>query len=190
MISASTRRSSTEKAGSSGDRRRSARRVPERRLPRVEGPPASGDLRRDAPRVREDPTAPSDRPARPLPPSLAWGRLPLEETFRAFETLQKDGKVNAWGVSNFDVADLEHADRDRRSGEDRLQPGALQSARAERRAHARDLLRTKTGSRSSPTSPLGQPESSRGRGRRRATSSRCHRRRLRSVDAGGSRSRT
>ncbi len=41
---------------------------------------------------------------------LHWrGRLPLEETFRAFEALKKDGKIRAWGVSNFDVNDLERA---------------------------------------------------------------------------------
>lgn len=41
---------------------------------------------------------------------LHWpGPRPLEETFRAFEALQKEGKVLAWGVSNFDVADLERA---------------------------------------------------------------------------------
>jgi diketogulonate reductase-like aldo/keto reductase len=41
---------------------------------------------------------------------LHWrGTLPLEETFRAFETLRGEGKIRAWGVSNFDVADLEEA---------------------------------------------------------------------------------
>ena len=41
---------------------------------------------------------------------LHWrGSQPLEETFRALETLREDGKVRAWGVSNFDVADLEAA---------------------------------------------------------------------------------
>lgn len=41
---------------------------------------------------------------------LHWpGTQPLEETFRAFETLERDGKIRAWGVSNFDVADLEQA---------------------------------------------------------------------------------
>lgn len=41
---------------------------------------------------------------------LHWrGGQPLEETFRALETLQHDGKIRAWGVSNFDVADLEAA---------------------------------------------------------------------------------
>jgi diketogulonate reductase-like aldo/keto reductase len=41
---------------------------------------------------------------------LHWrGTQPLEETFRAFQTLVHDGKVRAWGVSNFDVEDLEEA---------------------------------------------------------------------------------
>jgi diketogulonate reductase-like aldo/keto reductase len=41
---------------------------------------------------------------------LHWrGIQPLEETLRALDTLQKEGKIRAWGVSNFDVADLERA---------------------------------------------------------------------------------
>ena len=32
---------------------------------------------------------------------------PLEETVAAFEQLERDGKILAWGVSNFDVPDLE-----------------------------------------------------------------------------------
>ena len=41
---------------------------------------------------------------------LHWrGTLPLEETIAAFEQLQKDGKILSWGVSNFDVADLDEA---------------------------------------------------------------------------------
>src|SRR5262249_3560456 len=41
---------------------------------------------------------------------LHWrGSQPLEETIRAFETLKKDGKIRAWGVSNFDVSDLDDA---------------------------------------------------------------------------------
>jgi diketogulonate reductase-like aldo/keto reductase len=35
---------------------------------------------------------------------------PLEETIRAFEELKKEGKIAAWGVSNFDVRDLEEAE--------------------------------------------------------------------------------
>ncbi len=41
---------------------------------------------------------------------LHWrGTQPLEETIRALTTLKKDGKIRAWGVSNFDVTDLEEA---------------------------------------------------------------------------------
>ncbi|MBF5045081.1 aldo/keto reductase [Aggregicoccus sp. 17bor-14] len=39
---------------------------------------------------------------------LHWpGSHPLEDTVRAFEKLQQDGKVRSWGVSNFDVPELE-----------------------------------------------------------------------------------
>jgi diketogulonate reductase-like aldo/keto reductase len=34
---------------------------------------------------------------------------PLAETFRAFETLREQGKIRAWGVSNFDDDDLAEA---------------------------------------------------------------------------------
>jgi diketogulonate reductase-like aldo/keto reductase len=41
---------------------------------------------------------------------LHWrGRFPLEETIAAFEQLQEQGKIRSWGVSNFDVPDLEEA---------------------------------------------------------------------------------
>ena len=41
---------------------------------------------------------------------LHWrGRYPLQETFAAFEELQQSGKILSWGVSNFDVDDLEEA---------------------------------------------------------------------------------
>jgi diketogulonate reductase-like aldo/keto reductase len=41
---------------------------------------------------------------------LHWReQLPLAETLRALQTLKKDGKIAAWAVSNFDVADLEEA---------------------------------------------------------------------------------
>ena len=39
---------------------------------------------------------------------LHWrGSHPLAETVAAFERLQADGKIAAWGVSNFDTADME-----------------------------------------------------------------------------------
>jgi diketogulonate reductase-like aldo/keto reductase len=39
---------------------------------------------------------------------LHWrGSEPLQETIAAFETLVRQGKILAWGVSNFDVQDLE-----------------------------------------------------------------------------------
>lgn len=41
---------------------------------------------------------------------LHWqGQYPLAETFEAFERLREAGKIRAWGVSNFDVPDLEDA---------------------------------------------------------------------------------
>jgi diketogulonate reductase-like aldo/keto reductase len=43
---------------------------------------------------------------------LHWrGRHPLEDTIAAFEQLQSEGKILSWGVSNFDVADLEEAQK-------------------------------------------------------------------------------
>ena len=41
---------------------------------------------------------------------LHWrGAVPLEETFEAFEALRQAGKIRAFGVSNFDVEDLDEA---------------------------------------------------------------------------------
>ncbi|MGU3537864.1 aldo/keto reductase [Methylobacterium sp. A54F] len=41
---------------------------------------------------------------------LHWpGSHPLEETIAGFEDLRRAGKILSWGVSNFDVADLEAA---------------------------------------------------------------------------------
>lgn len=41
---------------------------------------------------------------------LHWpGSHPLEETFRAFESLLKEGKIRSYGVSNFDVPGMEEA---------------------------------------------------------------------------------
>jgi diketogulonate reductase-like aldo/keto reductase len=41
---------------------------------------------------------------------LHWrGKHPLADTIAAFEELKEHGKILAWGVSNFDVSDLEEA---------------------------------------------------------------------------------
>lgn len=41
---------------------------------------------------------------------LHWrGSVPLPETFAAFETLERDGKIRSFGVSNFDEDDLAEA---------------------------------------------------------------------------------
>jgi len=41
---------------------------------------------------------------------LHWpGSHPIEETISAFEAIERDGKIRAWGVSNFDIDDLERA---------------------------------------------------------------------------------
>jgi diketogulonate reductase-like aldo/keto reductase len=43
---------------------------------------------------------------------LHWrGDVPLEETLRAFEALRAQGKIRAWGVSNFDDQDLAEAEQ-------------------------------------------------------------------------------
>src|SRR5271157_1733782 len=42
---------------------------------------------------------------------LHWrGAHPLAETIAAFAALQQSGKIRSWGVSNFDVDDLEEAE--------------------------------------------------------------------------------
>jgi diketogulonate reductase-like aldo/keto reductase len=41
---------------------------------------------------------------------LHWrGRIPLSETFAGFEQLVRSGKILTWGVSNFDLEDLDEA---------------------------------------------------------------------------------
>ena len=65
---------------------------------------------------------------------LHWrGSHPLAETVAAFEQLRADGKILSWGVSNFDVDDLDEVRRSR-GGQTRLQSGALPFAGARDRA--------------------------------------------------------
>ncbi|MCO6048223.1 aldo/keto reductase [Mesorhizobium sp. RP14(2022)] len=48
---------------------------------------------------------------------LHWpGSHPIEETFAGFERLREQGKILCWGVSNFDVPDLEAAWKAGRAG--------------------------------------------------------------------------
>jgi diketogulonate reductase-like aldo/keto reductase len=52
---------------------------------------------------------------------LHWrGEHPLEATIAAFQQLCSEGKILSWGVSNFDVPDLEEARRIAGEGEGRL----------------------------------------------------------------------
>jgi diketogulonate reductase-like aldo/keto reductase len=52
---------------------------------------------------------------------LHWrGSYPLEETVAGFEDLMREGKILSWGVSNFDVADLEEIRKIADGGQGRL----------------------------------------------------------------------
>jgi diketogulonate reductase-like aldo/keto reductase len=44
------------------------------------------------------------------------GGTPVAETIEAFETLRADGKIRAWGVSNFDTGDMEAMPAEARCG--------------------------------------------------------------------------
>lgn len=49
---------------------------------------------------------------------LHWrGQVPLEETLSAFVKLQEEGLIGGWGVSNFDVPDMEDLQKAGRGGE-------------------------------------------------------------------------
>ena len=73
---------------------------------------------------------------------LHWrGRHPLEDTIAAFEQLGATGKILSWGVSNFDVADLEEVREIAGAGTPRLQPGSLPPGGARDRARCDPLVR-------------------------------------------------
>jgi hypothetical protein len=72
---------------------------------------------------------------------LHWrGDIPLAETVEAFERLKRDGKVARWGVSNFDVGDLDELRGLQGRARVRGEPGALPPGRA--RASRRACCRT------------------------------------------------
>ena len=74
---------------------------------------------------------------------LHWsGSHPLEETIAAFEQLQSQGKIMSWGVSNFDVSELEEVHNIAGEGRLSLQPGALPPERTGHRAWRASLVRT------------------------------------------------
>ena len=76
---------------------------------------------------------------------LHWrGSHPLVDTVAAFEQLSADGKILSWGVSNFDVDDLDEVSR---VGQTRLQSGALPFARACNRACGDPVVRAQRGRR-------------------------------------------
>ena len=57
---------------------------------------------------------------------LHWrGDIPLAQTVAAFEELRADGRIRAWGVSNFDTADMEELLAASRRRALRGQPGAV-----------------------------------------------------------------
>ena len=74
---------------------------------------------------------------------LHWrGSHPLEDTIAAFEELRADGKILSWGVSNFDVDDLDEVRGDRRTRPLGLQPGSLPFARTRDRAWGDPMVRS------------------------------------------------
>src|SRR3954464_9953955 len=79
---------------------------------------------------------------------LHWrGSIPFAETVAAFEELVRAGKIRSWGVSNFDVDDLdERLDGAGGAGsggrrQDRLQSGAVSPAGARHRARGDTVVR-------------------------------------------------
>ncbi|WP_040509216.1 aldo/keto reductase [Gluconobacter morbifer] len=85
---------------------------------------------------------------------LHWrGGTPLEETIRAFRELQDDGLIRGWGVSNFDVDDMEEIES---LSDDCLANQVLYNL--EHRGTEFDLLEhdRKSGTVTMAYSPLGQ----------------------------------
>ena len=73
---------------------------------------------------------------------LHWrGSHPLSDTVAALERLLADGKILSWGVSNFDVDDLDEVSRARGDEQACLQSGALPFARARDRKCGDPLVR-------------------------------------------------
>ena len=90
---------------------------------------------------------------------LHWrGSYPLAETVAAFEQLVAAGKIRSWGVSNFDVDDLDELLEVAGRGQDRLQPGALSSEGARDRARGDSVVRARMASAVVAYSPFGHDD--------------------------------
>ena len=88
--------------------RRGDRRTPRRGLPGLEGAAEQRLAARHHHRLRALAEAAEDRPARLL--SAALARLvSARGNRRGFEDLVRAGKIRSWGVSNFDVDDLDES---------------------------------------------------------------------------------
>jgi diketogulonate reductase-like aldo/keto reductase/multidrug transporter EmrE-like cation transporter len=87
-------------------RGRSHRRLPRRDVHRQQGAVAKFLARRHHRRLRAKPQAPRHRAPRPF--FLHWpGHYKLKDTLAGFQTLMHEGLIKAWGMSHFDVADME-----------------------------------------------------------------------------------
>ncbi len=79
---------------------------------------------------------------------LHWrGSHPLEETVAAFEHLQRNGMILSWGVSNFDVPDLDEVWKIAGRGSSRVQSGSLSSEAARHRTCCHSMVRKAQGRR-------------------------------------------
>ena len=93
---------------------------------------------------------------------LHWrGRHPLAETVDGFETLQRPARSAHWGVSNFDVDDLEELSGVPGGERCADRPGALQPRPARHRMRPAALGRTRKTCRSWPTAASSRPACSR-----------------------------
>ena len=103
--------------------------------------------------MREVAGAPAHRPARLLPASLARQSSRWRKRIAAFDTLVRGGKILSWGVSNFDVADLDEVGRHRRRRSSGVQPGAVPPRGARDRACGAALVQATRHRAWSPTRP-------------------------------------
>ena len=132
-----------------GARRRSDRRAPRRRLPGQQGAAAERDAARDDRRVRAQPAAARNGPARPVSAALAR-RQPLAETLAAFESSSRPAR-SATGASAISTStDMEELCRTPGRKRCRDQPGALQPDAARHRVRSAALVPA-AGFRSWPT---------------------------------------